>query len=337
MKYDCVVFIGRFQPFHLGHKKVVEQALTFSNQVLLLIGSANRPRSLKNPFNFDERCAMIEAACTDLTAANQQIHCLPIDDTPYNDHLWLQNIQKAIMSQTQPDDNIAIIGHDKDDSSYYLKLFVNWAFIRLPSYFELSATPIRLAYFNPSELEIDGFLQDRLPSAVVNFLKNFESSAAYHYLVQQYQDIQATKQSYQSQPYPPIFQTADVLLVQAGHIAVIRRGGRYGQGLLALAGGFVDAGETVLAAAQREAAEEMGIDICHLVPDRVRTFDDPNRSERGRTITTVFVYELTGDVLPSLKAGDDASEAFWLPLGQLDGRLFFEDHYGIVGVMLGVY
>ena len=40
-QYDYLVFIGRFQPFHLGHKSVVDEALKLAENVIMLIGSAN--------------------------------------------------------------------------------------------------------------------------------------------------------------------------------------------------------------------------------------------------------------------------------------------------------
>ena len=49
--YRYLVFIGRFQPFHRGHKAVVDEALQRADEVIMLIGSANLPRSLRNPFS----------------------------------------------------------------------------------------------------------------------------------------------------------------------------------------------------------------------------------------------------------------------------------------------
>ncbi|MCG8482154.1 MAG: adenylyltransferase/cytidyltransferase family protein, partial [Clostridia bacterium] len=42
-KFDFLVFIGRFQPFHLGHLAVIERALALSDQVIVLCGSAHQP------------------------------------------------------------------------------------------------------------------------------------------------------------------------------------------------------------------------------------------------------------------------------------------------------
>ena len=59
MKYDYMVFIGRFQPFHLGHKEVVDRALELGHKVILLVGGWGKPRSPRNPWTFDERRDMI--------------------------------------------------------------------------------------------------------------------------------------------------------------------------------------------------------------------------------------------------------------------------------------
>ena len=54
-KYDLAVFIGRFQPAHLGHMQVIKLALKSAENVLVLIGSAGEARSHRNPFYFDEQ------------------------------------------------------------------------------------------------------------------------------------------------------------------------------------------------------------------------------------------------------------------------------------------
>ena len=64
-KYDLLVYIGRFQPFHLGHESVVRQALTLAHKVLIIIGSADSPRTIKNPFTFTERLNMISTVLAD--------------------------------------------------------------------------------------------------------------------------------------------------------------------------------------------------------------------------------------------------------------------------------
>lgn len=328
--FSHLVFIGRFQPFHLGHLSVVKEAFAHTDHVIVLIGSSNRASSLKNPFGYEQRRQMIEEAVyqsLDMTA--KTLSCVGVPDAIYNDNLWLSYVQKAVASVAKDHQNIGVIGHTKDDSSYYLKLFPMWGFCEVPNFHGLSATPIRRSYF-AGNIE-----SSMLPKASVQFLQKFMTSDGYRCLVQEANHIKDHQQSFAALPYPPIFQTVDALIVAGGHVLVVRRGGDYGKGLLALAGGFVGAKETKQQALVRELKEETGLDLEGFTPKSIKVFDAPDRSERARTITTVYHYAL--DTLVPVTAGDDATEAFWLPLSQLNASLFFEDHYGIIGNMLGVY
>ncbi len=331
MQYDYLMFIGRFEPFHLGHRFVVEQALQQADKVILLIGSANAPRTLKNPFSFVERQEMIALAFDG--EERERLLFAPIDDTLYNDHQWLKNIQSAVhhLTSDKPDGKIGIIGHHKDESSYYLSLFPNWGFVALPNFMELSATPIRDAYFG-GRADYGQYL----PPSSWAFLDEFAKTADFSHLQSEYCHIQDYKQVWSSAPYPPVFVTTDALVVQAGHVLLVERGGDYGRGLWALAGGFLDQDETLLQCVVREVAEETGLDLSKYQPLANHTFDRPDRSLRGRTITTVFYFELMGEKLPDVAGGDDANRAFWLPLSELDGSKMFEDHYSIVAKMLGL-
>lgn len=69
----------------------------------------------------------------------------------------------------------------------------------------------------------------------------------------------------------------------------------------ALPGGFVDIGETVERAAEREAREETGLEVT--LGDLLGVYSDPGRDPRGHTISIVYVATASG--VP--KAGDDAA------------------------------
>ncbi|MFH1674625.1 MAG: NUDIX hydrolase [Pseudomonadota bacterium] len=70
----------------------------------------------------------------------------------------------------------------------------------------------------------------------------------------------------------------------------------------AIPGGFVDYGESLEAAAVREAREETSLDIKLI--EQFHTYSDPSRDPRHHTITTVYIASATG--VP--KADDDAGE-----------------------------
>ncbi|WP_394261010.1 bifunctional nicotinamide-nucleotide adenylyltransferase/Nudix hydroxylase [Moraxella boevrei] len=334
--YDYLVFIGRFQPFHLGHKSVVDEALKLAKHVIILIGSANLPRSTRNSFSFSERQSMILGAFS--SAEAKRIHCVALDDVLYNDTRWLQYVQQCVKSVTGDlSANIGLIGHSKDSSSYYLSLFPNWQSVAVPNFHNLSATPIREGFLLGADP-----LVDLVPESTVAVMRAFKQTAEFERLHKEAGFIDKYKKQWDNAPYPPTFMTVDAVVVQSGHILLVERRGMPGQGLWALPGGFVDPKETLFDACIRELREETRLKV----PDPVlrgsrhsqHTFDDPYRSARGRTITQAFYFVLKNDPkgLPPVKGGDDAVRAFWLPLAQLQADKIFEDHYAIICKMVGL-
>ncbi len=53
------LFIGRFQPFHLGHLKALEWISRQVDEIIIAIGSANVALTFRNPFTVGERIEMI--------------------------------------------------------------------------------------------------------------------------------------------------------------------------------------------------------------------------------------------------------------------------------------
>jgi 8-oxo-dGTP diphosphatase len=94
--------------------------------------------------------------------------------------------------------------------------------------------------------------------------------------------------------------TVDIIIEcqNQGLILIERANPPYGW---ALPGGFVDYGESLEAAAIREAREETGLAVTLL--GQFHTYSDPGRDPRQHTITTVFVAQGAG--LP--QAATDAS------------------------------
>lgn len=169
--FDYLVFIGRFQPFHYAHKEVIDTAFTMSCHVVLVLGSAQNERSTKNPFSVLEREQMIRGAFS----AEQQkyLHFVPIIDL-YNDVKWTNAVKEGVSALVDPNAKVGLIGHFKDESSYYLKLFPQWQLIELENLKnELSATPLREKYYRG---EID---QKSFPPNVQEFLNQFKHNQIY--------------------------------------------------------------------------------------------------------------------------------------------------------------
>jgi len=115
--------------------------------------------------------------------------------------------------------------------------------------------------------------------------------------------------------------TVDAIIEVPGGIVLIRR--LNPPPGWALPGGFVEYGETVAAAAVREAREETGLDV--VLTELFHVYSDPARDPRGHTIATVFIGTASGAPV----GGDDAAEAAVFAAESLPSRLAF-DHARIL-------
>jgi bifunctional NMN adenylyltransferase/nudix hydrolase len=148
------------------------------------------------------------------------------------------------------------------------------------------------------------------------------------------------------------------VVIQSGHVLLVKRGAEPGKGLWALPGGFVNQSERIRDAAIRELIEENGISLADGKKGQEITrsmldgsivdkeiFDDPARSERGRTVTVGYLFRLNdtkplpkvkGQNVPAYEANGkdivETEDARWVPLEDALSRTdwWFEDHLSIL-------
>ena len=87
------LLVGRFQPFHLGHLKALKFALSHVDNLLLGLGSSNKPISKQNPFSTEERRIMIRDSLDD--DINSKISIYDIPDFE-NHKQWIQEIDLIV-------------------------------------------------------------------------------------------------------------------------------------------------------------------------------------------------------------------------------------------------
>lgn len=176
--FDYLVFIGRFQPFHLAHMQTIKISLQQSQKVILALGSAQNERNIKNPFSAAEREQMILSNFSEVD--QKRIKFVHVIDV-YDDQKWQQLVKSLVKEVAEPEAKVGLIGHFKDESSYYLKLFPEWEMVELASLVgAISATPLREAYYRGEIIE------SALPLGTSEFLHKFQKTVIYQQLQHKY-------------------------------------------------------------------------------------------------------------------------------------------------------
>jgi len=81
-------YIGRFQPYHRGHQRVIDQIADEVDEVVVGIGSADQSHTLENPFTAGERMMMITKCLADLDLVT---YVVPIEDINRNS-VWVSHV-----------------------------------------------------------------------------------------------------------------------------------------------------------------------------------------------------------------------------------------------------
>lgn len=345
MDYKAAVFIGRFQPFHHAHLEVAQHGLKIAEKLIISIGSCHSAPTIKNPWSYSQRKAMILSCFT--SKEREKIIIIGMRDYFYDDNIWKNDLKRRVGKFINPGDSIALLGNVKDSSSYYINYFPEWDFIPVRTTKLTDATVIRNELFKKCNL-----MQDLLPVTVVdwlthNYVWDYEPkwtdngstplTTAMSDRRAELSKIDEDKKTYGSGP----FITTDAIVVANGHVLLVERKDHPGRGLHALPGGFLKPGERLSECAYRELREETGIRLeKQRFMDNIKStyvFDHPGRSLRGRVITHGFYIDLGNTAsLLEVKGNDDAAKAYWLPLmdlGHYEDK-FHDDHLHIINHFL---
>jgi nicotinamide-nucleotide adenylyltransferase len=83
------LLIGRFQPFHKGHLKIIKKILSEVDELLIVVGSSQHQNTLENPYSADERMTMITRALRSEGLKKFKVYRVPDinDDELYPGHV----------------------------------------------------------------------------------------------------------------------------------------------------------------------------------------------------------------------------------------------------------
>ena len=86
------LFVGRFQPFHHGHLHAIRKILEESDDLLIVVGSAQMSHEPDNPFTAGERLEMIRNALAASDVPLDRYMLIPIPDAPAH-RVWVSQVE----------------------------------------------------------------------------------------------------------------------------------------------------------------------------------------------------------------------------------------------------
>lgn len=152
------IFVGRFQPFHMGHLTAVKDILGKLDELVIVVGSSQYSHRLGNPFTAGERIVMIRRALKEEGISPSRFWIVPVPDV---------RVHMTWVSQ--------VVGYTPKFTVVYTndpltrRLFIEAGYQVKPVPFHkrelYSATEIRKRMLNGKNWE------ELLPSSVVQFVK----------------------------------------------------------------------------------------------------------------------------------------------------------------------
>jgi nicotinamide-nucleotide adenylyltransferase len=153
------LFIGRFQPLHLGHLSDIKNALKEVDELIIGVGSSNEKHTKYNPFSVEERIEMIDLV---LPANNVGKYTVfPIPDF-HDDKKWLEHVETLV-----PKFDIVYTGNKWTERCFKGKYKVK----RVNMLKGVSSTIIR------NRILKDGDWQSLVPKEVVKFISKINGLA----------------------------------------------------------------------------------------------------------------------------------------------------------------
>ena len=90
------LYVGRFQPFHLGHVEIIRRILKEYSELIIVVGSAQHSHTVENPFTAGERIQMIAKALGE-EGISGNIHIIPVEDV-HRHAIWVAHVESLVPS-----------------------------------------------------------------------------------------------------------------------------------------------------------------------------------------------------------------------------------------------
>lgn len=152
------LYIGRFQPLHLGHISAIKQALKHVDFLYIGIGSSQYSNEEFNPFSANERTEIIKRALDENNIAQNRYKITLIPDI-HNNKKWPAHVHSLV-----GDFDIVFTCNDGIVKKLFEKYGINTVHI-VNKEINISATEIRKAIIN------NGNWKKYVVKSTANYLK----------------------------------------------------------------------------------------------------------------------------------------------------------------------
>lgn len=158
MKANRAFYIGRFQPYHLGHHTVLQKIADEVDEIIIGIGSAQRSHTMTDPFTAGERVTMVSRSLEELETT---FYVIPIMDMDRH-AVWVSHVRSLMPQFNVVYSNNPLVVHLFGEANIQVR--------RPPLYQkdEYSGTEIRRRMLNDEKWE------DLVPKAVAKVVKEVD-------------------------------------------------------------------------------------------------------------------------------------------------------------------
>ena len=140
-KYKCGLYIGRFQPLHVGHTYIISQMFDECEDVIIAIGSAQESGTKRNPFGFAFREDMIQDT---YEFYGKRLKIVPLKDreNPSDDASWGDYVFNRVYQWCGLTPDVIYEGEEAERTHWYDNLDVEVVRMRR-SILPISGTALR--------------------------------------------------------------------------------------------------------------------------------------------------------------------------------------------------
>jgi len=91
------LFIGRFQPIHMGHVEAIKHILSENDELIIVVGSAQYSHTFDNPFTAGERIEMVRMALEEAGIDLRKVLIIPVPDVGSHS-MWVAHVKSLTPS-----------------------------------------------------------------------------------------------------------------------------------------------------------------------------------------------------------------------------------------------